>query len=98
MSAGLRCPALPSHAGKDEQILARRHQVYQEAKRRHPERWSGKTRNWSAVKEVALNKINTGKQDTNEFAESGIIVKLRPNHILRILTVYQPIGKEGGVR
>lgn len=59
------------HAGKDEQILARRHQVYQEAKRRHPERWSGKTRNWSAVREVALNKINTGKQDTNEFRKAA---------------------------
>ncbi len=29
--------------------------VYAEAKKLHPERWSGKTRNWSAVEEVWLN-------------------------------------------
>jgi hypothetical protein len=32
--------------------------VYQAAKQRHPERWSGQTRNWSRVDEVVLNKTN----------------------------------------
>jgi transposase InsO family protein len=44
------------HDGKDRQILAGRDRVYQEARRRHPERWSAKTRNWSAVEKVFLNK------------------------------------------
>ena len=32
-----------------------RKQVYEEAKLNHPERWSGKTRNWEPIKEVYLN-------------------------------------------
>lgn len=44
------------HDGKDHQILAGRDQVYQQARGRHPQRWSGKTRNWSAVEKVFLNK------------------------------------------
>jgi len=44
------------HSGKDVEILAKRHQLYQDAKDRHPERWSGKTRNWKPIEEVALNK------------------------------------------
>jgi transposase InsO family protein len=43
------------HAGQDVEILAQRHNVYEEAKRRHPERWSGATRNWSRVEVVKLN-------------------------------------------
>ena len=33
------------HAGEDVAILAARHALYQEAKTRHPRRWSGSTRN-----------------------------------------------------
>jgi len=47
------------HSGKDKEILAKRHQVYLEAKNKHPERWSGKTRNWSSIEQVALNKANS---------------------------------------
>jgi putative transposase len=43
------------HAGQDGEILARRANVYERARRRHPERWSGSTRNWSPVAEVILN-------------------------------------------
>lgn len=43
------------HQGKDRVILAQRHAVYQEAKARHPQRWSGKTRNWSPIGTVMLN-------------------------------------------
>lgn len=43
------------HAGKDRAILARRAQVYEQARARHPERWSGSTRNWSPVEQVVLN-------------------------------------------
>jgi len=43
------------HAGQDVEILDQRRKVYKEAKRRHPERWSGATRNWNRVEVVKLN-------------------------------------------
>jgi putative transposase len=43
------------HEGQDVEILARRHGVYQAARDRHPQRWSGDTRNWSPVGAVWLN-------------------------------------------
>ena len=43
------------HAGEDVEILARRTALYEEAKQKNPARWTGKTRNWSRVEEVALN-------------------------------------------
>jgi transposase InsO family protein len=43
------------HAGRDVDILAQRRVVYEEAKRRHPQRWSRATRNWCRVEVVKLN-------------------------------------------
>jgi len=43
------------HNGEDEEILAYRRKVYEAAKKKHPNRWSGKTRNWDPIKEVYLN-------------------------------------------
>lgn len=43
------------HAGRDHEILTRRAAVYVAAKKRHPERWSGSTRDWSRVDVVLLN-------------------------------------------
>lgn len=45
------------HRMEDRVILANRHQVYEEAKARHPERWSGQTRNWEPIGAVSLNPI-----------------------------------------
>jgi len=50
------------HAGEAEQILMKRKEVYEQAKRRNPSRWSGSTRNWEPVVEVRLNP-STGKQN-----------------------------------
>lgn len=47
------------HRGDDEAILAKRQTVYEAAKRRNPERWSGKTRNWEPAGEVWLNPENS---------------------------------------
>ncbi|WP_084301768.1 integrase core domain-containing protein [Desulfonatronovibrio hydrogenovorans] len=44
------------HTGRDKEILARRRFVYQRAKMKNPERWSGQIRKWSAPSEVTLNK------------------------------------------
>lgn len=43
------------HQGFDGAILANRQTVYEQAKARHPERWSGPTRNWQPVTAVWLN-------------------------------------------
>lgn len=43
------------HQGLAEQIFEQRQEVYEIAKAKHPNRWSGNTRNWSLDKEVWLN-------------------------------------------
>jgi transposase InsO family protein len=43
------------HDGQDQGILAARREVYEQAKARHPARWSGQTRNWTASEAVTLN-------------------------------------------
>lgn len=43
------------HRGEDKEILKKRSNVYEMAKLNTPERWSGDTRNWSPVGDVALN-------------------------------------------
>ena len=48
--------AAERHAGKSEEILNKRHEVYEAAKAAHPERWNGReTRNWNNITEVYLN-------------------------------------------
>jgi putative transposase len=43
------------HAGLDGALLRNRVEVYEAAKAKHPERWSGSTRNWEPVTIVHLN-------------------------------------------
>lgn len=43
------------HERRDVEILAQRHDVYQRARRRRPERWSRDTRDWTPVGSVVLN-------------------------------------------
>jgi transposase InsO family protein len=43
------------HSGSDVAILARRAALYEQARGRHPERWSRSTRNWTPVGAVYLN-------------------------------------------
>jgi putative transposase len=45
------------HRGEDVEILRRRNEVYEKAKRIKPERWSGQTRNWEPIKKVRLNPL-----------------------------------------
>ena len=47
------------HCGEDQAILAKRKDIYEAAKERNPQRWSGKTRNWDPVGEVWLNPENS---------------------------------------
>ena len=51
------------HDGRDVEILARRKAVYEAARAKKPERWSGSTRDWTPVVEVVLNPgPSTSKQ------------------------------------
>lgn len=43
------------HRGEDAALLQARHALYQDARRRHPRRWSRQTRNWTPIGAVALN-------------------------------------------
>jgi transposase InsO family protein len=54
------------HYGLEHDILANRQHVYEQARCRHPERWSRHTRNWNPVRLVWLNpaKDNSASQDT----------------------------------
>lgn len=56
------------HTAREVQILQRRHGVYQAAKQRHPQRWSGQTRNWEPVGKVSLNKTNRDAEEIKKAA------------------------------
>lgn len=60
------------HRGKDIEILQKRHEVYLKAKEKHPERWSGKTRNWAHIDSVSLNKINKPKVAATKIIEMKV--------------------------
>jgi len=47
------------HFGRDVAILEARHAVYQAARQRNPERWTGETRDWSPPRTVRLNPKRT---------------------------------------
>lgn len=54
------------HYGREGDILSQRQQVYEQARRRNPGRWSGPTRNWDPVEEVRLNPDTNSESHTNE--------------------------------
>ena len=49
------------HRGEDKALLEQRKKVYQAAKAKNPERWSGNTRDWGQITEVALNPTREHK-------------------------------------
>ena len=53
------------HAGRDVEILARRKAVYEAARAKRPERWSGSTRDWTPVVEVILNPGSSASTEAN---------------------------------
>jgi len=56
------------HEGLDASLLDNRKAVYEAARARNPQRWSGDARNWQKVQAVNLNpdKAETGKEDNKE--------------------------------
>ena len=55
------------HKGEDVEILAARVAVYEEAKQKNPNRWSGATRNWEAVKIVKLNPLKEKRKENTKL-------------------------------
>lgn len=49
------------HDGRHVRILAHRHEVYTEARARHPRRWSRATRNWQPVGSVSIHTPRPGR-------------------------------------
>jgi putative transposase len=62
------------HAGQDGLLLSRRNAVYEAAKARNPERWSGATRNWEPVTVVHLNPAKN-TSDSNHHEERNLKLK-----------------------
>jgi transposase InsO family protein len=56
------------HRGEDADILEARHTIYQNAKRKQPNRWSGQTRNWGHIQEVFLNCLKGKSSSCNKIA------------------------------
>lgn len=50
------------HEGLDENLLVKRKAIYETARAKNPQRWSGDTRNWQRVQTVHLNP---DKAETN---------------------------------
>jgi len=50
------------HEGLDVEILKNRNEVYETARNKNPERWSGKTRNWDPITVVKLNPLKEKKK------------------------------------
>lgn len=61
------------HDGKDVEILAKRKQVYENAKLVNPIRWSGNTRNWDPILEVKLNPL-IESYEGNQVSSCGLSI------------------------
>ena len=51
------------HAEKDKEILAKRKALYETCREKHPERWSGETRDWSCSELEWLNPMQETEKD-----------------------------------
>ena len=59
------------HYGREHEILANRRTVYEQARRRHPNRWSRHTRNWNPVALVWLNPEKDHAAQQSRFKEAA---------------------------
>lgn len=56
------------HRGEDTAILERRAILYETARKLHPERWAGATRNWAPEKIVLLNPNKSKQEEKKNMA------------------------------
>jgi len=59
------------HSREEEQILQKRKEVYEEAKKENHRRWSGQTRSWMPLSEVVLNPANQRGAGVQKKLESA---------------------------
>lgn len=62
------------HEGRQESIFSDREDTYRNARAKHPERWTGKTRTWNRHKEVRLNSPSK-KMDKMEEERTTVGVR-----------------------
>ena len=63
------------HAGLDAALLRKRAEVYEAAKARRPERWSGDTRSWEPVTTVHLNPEKSATDAVNQREKKPALKK-----------------------
>ena len=61
------------HRQEDAELLQKRKIVYEDAKEKNPQRWSGSTRNWDFSNEVHLNPGKAKKNDKKDILMADII-------------------------
>ncbi len=59
------------HRGEDHQLLAHRKALYEHARARNPQRWSGPTRNWSPIEQVWLNPPKESRAENQNIREAA---------------------------
>lgn len=59
------------HYGREHHILANRQFVYEQARLRHPKRWTRQTRNWNPVQLVRLNPHRENGLQEHLFSEAA---------------------------
>jgi putative transposase len=59
------------HEGRDQKILQKRVEIYEQAKLKNPTRWSSKTRNWEPITEVILNPTKEMRDQKQKAATSA---------------------------
>ena len=66
------------HEGRDSEILARRGIVYETAKLKNPNRWSGSIRDWTKVEKVYLNHLQERSDSGTKKASWGVGKRIFP--------------------
>ena len=59
------------HQGLDKEILEKRKAVYEAAKEKNPQRWSGEIRDWSPVTEVWLNPPREVRAEEQKLSDAA---------------------------
>jgi Transposase and inactivated derivatives len=57
------------HSGEDVMILQKRKEVYEQARRANPMRWTTKTRNWQRISVVRLNPSKRSRETEQSLVE-----------------------------
>lgn len=63
------------HEGLDEDLLHNRKAVYEAARERNPQRWSGGIRNWKRIQTVHLNPDKAEANNEGNKEELSIKIK-----------------------